>query len=132
MFKHPIFDGVRVVNIGNNHWVSIVVNFSKQSVLAGNSQPSEVEGSVVTAFNWFANLVHMGTYNFYRLPSTQQLDANSCGLMAVNAVAHHVSNGHEPLMGSSFANVVLVQMRMMYHVLYHHWYVSDCDFVIRN
>lgn len=114
-----------VLNVDGCHWVSIVIDFLGQRVLAGNSQDSDVLSEDVDAFDWFADLIHVGNYDYYRLASTHQLDGSSCGVMALNAVAHYLSNGHEPLMGSSPADVALARLRLVHDVLHHNRHVSN-------
>lgn len=85
------------------HWVSVVIDFQQMRVLFGDSLGDKMPRNEHLAFEqWIKYLVKRSTNlsagdtTFGQLPTGQQMDGNSCGLFALNSIAHHYVN--EPLL----------------------------------
>ena len=80
-----------------DHWVSIVINFPQHQILYGDSLRNPIprhvycacEHWVRTLIQQSANLGDDGEINADELPTGHQTDGTSCGLFALNSIAHH-------------------------------------------
>ena len=76
-----------IVNLNNNHWVSIVVDFKASKILYGDSMGGAIDENVEEILTWWT-YHHTGvTFTKIYLPITRQRDGFSCGLLAWNALA---------------------------------------------
>lgn len=79
------------------HWVAVVINFQKQEVLYGDSLGQEMpKRKRQTYERWISHLAKrsskptlIGKMSFGQLPIGQQLDGASCGIFALNSIAHY-------------------------------------------
>ena len=77
------------------HWVSVVINFQQCQVLYGDSlhQPMEARKRD-SCDRWIKHLIGRSTnlggeVTVSNLPTGHQADGTSCGLFALNSIAHH-------------------------------------------
>ena len=98
------------------HWVSIVINFQQQEILYGDSLGQQMPDHEYRAFErWIKHLINRSTklpihnkITLNQLPTGHQNDGTSCGLFALNAIAHHYLK--HPLLSSN--PIMLVCRRM--------------------
>jgi hypothetical protein len=106
---------------GGNHWIAVVVDFTTGLVLIGNSLPSNapsaqsrrhllqwletMDSAMRTQYQW-------NTWKFEALPITSQMDSDSCGIMALNAIQHHILPNHQ-LISSDLSGTSLYRLSMI-------------------
>ena len=81
----------------SKHWVSVVINFKHQKILYGDSLGWKIPDHERCALqNWIKYLVGWSIkfppydkITFDQLSTRHQFDGTSCGLFALNAIAHH-------------------------------------------
>ena len=81
----------------SKHWVSVVINFKHQKIFYGDSLGWKIPDHERRALqNWIKHLVGRSIkfppcdkITFDRLSTGHQVDGTSCGLFALNAIAHH-------------------------------------------
>lgn len=79
------------------HWVSIVIDFQQQKILYGDSLGNKIPKRTLQACErWMSQLFKRsstitleGKIIHGQLPTGTQLDGASCGLFALNFIAHH-------------------------------------------
>ena len=93
------------------HWVSVVINFQQLKILYGDSLGRKMPKREHHACKrWIKHLINRsskftsGEIAIGHLPIGNQKDSNSCGLFALNAIAHHYIN--TPLLPSDETSLV--------------------------
>jgi hypothetical protein len=78
-----------LANIGNKHWVAVMLDFDGDQILYGDSMGNCIPKALREMFDWWT-YHHTGrTFTHARLRICHQLDGFSCGLLAFNALGHH-------------------------------------------
>ena len=96
------------------HWVSVVVDFQQLKILYGDSFGDPMPKRRYKAFErWINHLITRstklsGNITIEKLETGQQMDEISCGLFALNSIAHHYLN--TPLLPSDA--IILAGRRM--------------------
>jgi hypothetical protein len=75
-----------LVNLNQNHWVSVIVNFRQHEILYGDSLGPPISLPMKNTLLWWTR--HHTDINFTlsKLPITIQGDSFSCGLLAWNSL----------------------------------------------
>ncbi|TFK59107.1 hypothetical protein BDN72DRAFT_748184, partial [Pluteus cervinus] len=75
-----------------HHWVAVVIDFASEQIFIGDSMSSDLSiGSQMRCvLDWWINAHMLQQFTYHRLPITVQHDGYSCGLLAWNAIAHHL------------------------------------------
>lgn len=79
------------------HWVSVVIDFQQMKILYGDSLGHQMPRRKFQTYErWMNHLIRRssklpvgGEIVLGQLSTGQQLDGNSCGLFALNSIAHH-------------------------------------------
>jgi Ulp1 family protease len=79
------------------HWVSVIINFQQPGILYGDSLGQQMpKQKYLACEQWINHLIRQsskppieGKISLGQLPTGQQLDSASCGLFALNSIAHH-------------------------------------------
>ncbi|KAF9019877.1 hypothetical protein BDZ89DRAFT_897692, partial [Hymenopellis radicata] len=69
------------------HWVAVVIDGEKHSILYGDSFRKEMPEHVKQALTWWTEYHHRINFNHGEMPVTYQVDSFSCGLLSTNALA---------------------------------------------
>lgn len=84
-----------IVNVNNNHWVALIIDFREHMILYGDSIRKNIgcmNSELRLAFKWWATF-HTGVrFKVEELPIMEQSDGFSCGILAWNALASHLCN----------------------------------------
>ncbi|KIL67421.1 hypothetical protein M378DRAFT_74122, partial [Amanita muscaria Koide BX008] len=84
---------VSIGNDGENHWIALVMDFTRGTVFYGDSLGKKISDHLREMLDWWIHL-HTGRHFDYRdLPITQQQDSYSCGLLAWLALAVFLFKG---------------------------------------
>ena len=83
-----------------NHWIGIVINARKSTILIGDSLNMDPHPDVIKMLKWFLAPAVQGSFSTLRLQSSPQPGTWSCGDYAVNMVAHYLLPDAYPLVGS--------------------------------
>jgi len=78
---------VTIANIGETHWVALILDFKSSNILYGDSMGGTIDEDVETALTWW---IHHHTGKYFTksyFPITCQRDGYSCGILAWNALA---------------------------------------------
>lgn len=105
------------------HWVSVVIEFQQQRILYGDSLGQQIPARERRTFErWIKHLVNRSTklpiYNKATidwLPTQSQNDSTSCGLFALNAIAHHYLE--HPLLSSDPIALACRRMEIVLHII---------------
>lgn len=77
-----------IINVNQNHWVSIIIDFENSLLLYGDSLGGKPNAELVQVFSWWTN-IHTGRdFHLMSLAITKQDDSHSCGLLCFNALEH--------------------------------------------
>lgn len=81
---------VTLANIGENHWIALIVDFKASRILYGDSMGGTIDEDIEKALTWWIGQ-HTGTqFTTSYLPITRQQDGHSCGILAWNALAAYL------------------------------------------
>ena len=109
---------VTIVNINENHWVPIVVDFRASKILYGDSMGGEIDEDVEEILTWWT-YHHTGiTFTKAYLPITRQRDGFSCGLLAWNALATYLLPNVHSLIDAS--DVAKERLKVFLRVVEQH------------
>ncbi|THH14089.1 hypothetical protein EUX98_g9651 [Antrodiella citrinella] len=112
-----------IFHVNNNHWVALVADVEEKIIYYGDS----LDYSTSSAYDYVAGKVHaqavawwLGVHGidgmlFDRLPISLQDDGYSCGLMSLNALAHHYLPKRHPLIHTSYVDVS--RMDVLYRII---------------
>ncbi|KAG6914641.1 hypothetical protein DXG01_016182 [Tephrocybe rancida] len=92
-----------ILNCNENHWTALVVAFGlEQTVIHyGDSMGHGMDLEAKVALDWWIKY-HTGKPPVYKaLPTTQQDDSHSCGVLAWNAITHRLFPARYPLLDAS-------------------------------
>jgi hypothetical protein len=107
-----------IVNINNNHWVPILVDFRASKILYGDSMGGAIDEGVEEILTWWTyhhtGVIFTKTY----LPTTRQRDGFSCGLLAWNALATYLLPDIHSLIDAS--DVAKERLKMFLRVVEQH------------
>jgi hypothetical protein len=107
-----------IVNLDNNHWVPIVVDFKASKILYGDSMGGAIDDNVEEILTWWT-YHHTGvTFTKTYLPITRQRDGFSCGLLAWNALAAYLLPDIYSLVNAS--DVAKERLKMFLRVVEQH------------
>ncbi|THH13403.1 hypothetical protein EUX98_g9730 [Antrodiella citrinella] len=114
-----------IFHVNNNHWVALVADVEEKIIYYGDSLDYSASSS--SAFDYVAGKVHaqamawwLGVHGitgmlFDRLPISRQEDGYSCGLLSLNALAHHYLPKRHPLIHPSYVDVS--RMDFLYRII---------------
>jgi len=118
---------ITVVHLGplNNtpHWVPLVIQ--KTKVYFGDSFRTGMPEKLQTACLWWLrqhhhiDLTEIIDPSIHTLPITTQIDHHSCGILADNALDHHVNGGRSPLLGSANLDIIAQRLKRFNLVSQH-------------
>ena len=107
-----------IVNLNDNHWVPIVVDFKASKFLYGDSMGGAIDENVEEILTWWT-YHHTGiTFTKTYLPITRQRDGFSCGLLAWNALATYLLPDIHSLIDAS--DVAKERLKMFLQVVEQH------------
>jgi hypothetical protein len=81
---------VAIVNLDQNHWVSVVIDAPSSRILYGDSLGKPITREVKGVLTWWINHHTATNFQIDNLAITCQEDGWSCGMLAWNAIAAHV------------------------------------------
>jgi hypothetical protein len=77
-----------VANVDGNHWVALMVDFRARKAYYGNSLGGAISKDLKIAYDWWFSMHNENTFEWVQMDITRQQDSHSCGLLAINALAH--------------------------------------------
>jgi Ulp1 family protease len=81
---------VAIVNLNQNHWVSVVIDVPTSRILYGDSLGKPITREIKAVLTWWTNHHTATNFPIHDLAITHQNDSCSCGMLAWNAIAAHV------------------------------------------
>ncbi|KAG2365094.1 hypothetical protein BDR07DRAFT_1556169 [Suillus spraguei] len=88
--------------VHSNHWLSLVINSSSHLIYFGDSfGRHEAPDLIHHAVEWWLALHTSVLFEWQPLACTRQQDRYSCGILAINAIAHHFLPESYPLLSST-------------------------------
>ncbi|KAG2055888.1 hypothetical protein BDR06DRAFT_981631 [Suillus hirtellus] len=104
-----------LVNINENHWVAIIIDFESSTIFYGDSIYTKPPTGFLAVLHWWTH--HHTGQHFEKksLIITHQKDSFSCGLLSFNALAHHVLPSEYPLITAS--QVRIGRLKVMLDVI---------------
>jgi hypothetical protein len=87
-----------VANQDNVHWVALVVDFVTQEILYGDSFGHPISANMLAVINWWTHYHTNSWFTVRTLPISRQKDSFSCGMLAWDALRHHLGHGAHSLM----------------------------------
>jgi Ulp1 protease family, C-terminal catalytic domain len=87
-----------VLNVDGNHWIALMVDFQTRRVYYGNSLGGAINEELRVAYNWWFSLHNENAFEWVPMKITKQQDTYSCGLLAINALAHILDSKQFDLM----------------------------------
>jgi hypothetical protein len=77
-----------LMNLYNEHWVAVVLDFENLEILYGDSMGGEPSEDLKEILSWWTHIHSGRKFTYGELEITLQRDGFSCGLLAWNALAH--------------------------------------------
>ncbi|KAG2157538.1 hypothetical protein DEU56DRAFT_720332, partial [Suillus clintonianus] len=108
-----------LVNVNNNHWVAIILDFEHDLILLGNSLDQNKHCDIVKdILEWWTKHHSGRQFMVQPLAITCQQDIFSCGLLSFNALAHHLLPNSYPLIDA--VHVANGRLEIMLEVIKQH------------
>ncbi|KAF8235774.1 hypothetical protein L208DRAFT_1422280 [Tricholoma matsutake] len=92
---------VSIRNVGKNHWIALVMDFTQGTVFYGDSLGKKISDNLHEVLDWWTHLHTGNLFDYCDLPITYQQDNYSCGLLAWNALAVFLLEGMHTLVDPS-------------------------------
>ena len=80
---------INLDNAGAYHWVTVIINIEKESILYGDSINKEPPTSLITVLRCRISLYLNTTFSIEKLASLHQKDGYSCGILAAMVIGHY-------------------------------------------
>ena len=107
-----------MVNVGDDHWVAIALDFEQSLFWYGDSLGREAVEEVTSVMNWWT-FHHTGrNFDCRKLKISSQRDGFSCGLLGPNALFHFYMPDKYPLV--DVANVDTERVKLLIKVVQRH------------
>ena len=106
-----------LINIDRTHWVCAVLDFRGRTIHYGNSQKSSIPVSISKTLSWWTHFHSGEVFTYQPLAITAQIDTHSCGVLALNALRHHLLNGESLISAQDALNG---RLQILLEVLRHH------------
>ncbi|KAF7334113.1 DDE-1 domain-containing protein [Mycena venus] len=107
-----------IANIHNDHWVALVINFVAETVHYGDSFGEGFNASLRGAYDWWIEQHTDKKFTWVRMPITPQTDGHSCGILALNSLAHYLDANRFPLL--NMAEVANERLRVLSKTIDQH------------
>ncbi|KAL0953304.1 hypothetical protein HGRIS_004553 [Hohenbuehelia grisea] len=88
---------------GSEHWVAMTVDAQAAVVRYGDGLEVAMPAELREAYRWWLAQHTVRYFEFTNLPIARQTDAHSCGILADNALSHHLDPSRFPLVEPSGA-----------------------------
>jgi Ulp1 family protease len=89
-----------VANVDGNHWVALLIDFRNHKVYYGDSMGGAINEELKVAYDWWLSMHDEKMFKWVPMDITSQQDRYSCGVLAVNALAHFLEPRQFDLMGA--------------------------------
>lgn len=76
-----------IVNLGDNHWVAVVLDYNKGAIWYGDSLGDEVDEACKLTLKWWTRFHTGDDFKVWKMRTLMQQDGYSCGLLAWLALA---------------------------------------------
>ncbi|KAF7324415.1 hypothetical protein MVEN_02644000 [Mycena venus] len=107
-----------IANIHKDHWVALVVDFVAETVHYGDSFGEGFNASLRGAYDWWIEQHTDKKFTWVRMPITPQTDGHSCGILALNSLAHYLDANRFPLL--NMAEVANERLRVLSKTIDQH------------
>jgi hypothetical protein len=107
-----------VANVDGNHWIALMVDFQKKKVYYGNSLEHTINKEIRAAYDWWLSMHNEDMFEWAQMEITRQQDSYSCGLFAVNALAHALDPRQFNLMDPEAVDAE--RINILYRVINRH------------
>lgn len=107
-----------IINLGQNHWVAIVINATSSKILYGDSFGYPIPKDLVDTLTWWTYQHTRTIFNVDTLAITCQEDQHNCGMLAWNAIAAHLLPEAYSLMDSQ--TIADEQLKVFLQVVERH------------
>ncbi|KAH7903291.1 hypothetical protein BJ138DRAFT_977415, partial [Hygrophoropsis aurantiaca] len=87
-----------VVNINDSHWIALAIDFVGSTVYQGDSMGNIPYPELGAAVDWWIFMHAKRAFQHMKLAISRQQDMVSCGVFALNAVAHYVLPNSNPVL----------------------------------
>lgn len=77
-----------IINVNENHWVSVIVAFDNEPFVYGDSLGGTPDAKLVSAFSRCISIHSGRDFRLLKLVVTKQLDGYSCDFLCFNALEH--------------------------------------------
>ncbi|KAG6913218.1 hypothetical protein DXG01_008659 [Tephrocybe rancida] len=105
---------VTIANNEGNHWTGIAIDFSgKGFICNGDSMGHTMEPETKAALEWWTQHHTGRSFIYQTLPTTQQQDGHSCGILVWNTIAHFLLPDRHALMDASKMKDACLQVFML-------------------
>ncbi|KAF8879417.1 hypothetical protein CPB84DRAFT_1632094, partial [Gymnopilus junonius] len=107
-----------IVNIGENHWIAVVVDFQSAEILYGDSLGSTITEEFEETLTWWTFHHTAQHFPVKNLPIMHQRDGYSCSLLTWNALASKLLPEQYSLMDSG--SVADKRLKVFLQIIEHH------------
>ncbi len=101
-----------IINVNDNHWVSVVVDFENAVLFYADSMGAALSSEVAAVLSWWTNLHSARDFAVLQMPVTKQdgYDSYSCGLLCYNALENFFFKQQAPLVDARAADEGRLEM----------------------
>ncbi|KAF9236437.1 hypothetical protein BU15DRAFT_50062, partial [Melanogaster broomeanus] len=108
-----------VANIHDTHWVGVILDFACNIIYYGDSLGCKMDAKLAATLQWWTRHHSGQKFTHQDLAITRQDDTFSCGVLAFNAIAHHLLPSHYPLVPATL--VANERLKTMLEVTERHF-----------
>lgn len=106
--------------ININHWVALIVNQREKKVFYGDPVGSALPAVLHQAIDWWLQNHFAKSFIWVWLSCTHRHDSYSCGVLAVNAITHHLLPATFPLISPTLQDVDIVCITFGHQIVNKH------------
>ena len=107
-----------VANVNGNHWIALMIDFQQSSIYYGDSLGGTINKELQAAYNWWLLMHNENAFEWVQMEVTKQQDMYSCGLLAVNALAHALDPRQFKLMNAKAVDAE--RINILCHIIDRH------------
>jgi Ulp1 family protease len=107
-------------NIDDSHWTAVVIDATTFKICYGDSFGTMVSPFLKDAINWWLSHHVPAPLDWDTLEVSRQEDSHSCGLFAINAIAHYIHPSKFLLLSPLLEDTDTARMHFGYTIIDRH------------
>jgi hypothetical protein len=79
-----------IVNLNNNHWVALIIDYQKRLTLYGDPMESPISSNLQQVVDWWTGYHAQCSFTYRTLRVSSQSDSYSCGVLSWDSLRRHL------------------------------------------